>query len=126
MKPLSKTILTSAVLASVVFTAHADNLKPVIEAGQAISESAVQSQQKINTLIEQSQSKLQQYQSVNKEIEGLNVYNAQLQKQLQNQYDEMTSLNVDIDRVSVIERQITPLMIRMIDGLEQFVQLDVL
>ena len=37
----------------------------------------------------------------------------------------MTNLNDSIDEVSVIERQITPLMIRMISGLEQFVALDV-
>lgn len=125
MKPLSTTLLTSALLAGLAFTAQADDLKPVINAGKEISKSAAQSQEKINKLTEQTQTKLQQYQTVNKEIDGLNVYNAQLQKQLQSQYDEMASLNLDIDRVSVIERQITPLMIRMIDGLEQFVSLDV-
>ncbi|QTH63043.1 DUF3450 domain-containing protein [Psychrosphaera ytuae] len=125
MKPLSTTLLTSALLAGLAFTAQADDLKPVINAGKEISKSAAQSQEKINKLTEQTQTKLQQYQTVNKEIDGLNVYNAQLQKQLQSQYDEMASLNLDIDRVSVIERQITPLMIRMINGLEQFVSLDV-
>ena len=29
-----------------------------------------------------------------------------------------------LDEVTVIEQQITPLMLRMIDGLEQFVELD--
>lgn len=125
MKPLSTKLLTSALFVGLAFTAQADDLKPVINAGKEISKSAAQSQEKINKLTEQTQTKLQQYQTVNKEIDGLNVYNAQLQKQLQSQYDEMSSLNVDIDRVSVIERQITPLMIRMIDGLEQFVDLDV-
>ena len=125
MKPLSTKLLTSALFVGLAFTAQADDLKPVINAGKEISKSAAQSQEKINKLTEQTQTKLQQYQTVNKEIDGLNVYNAQLQKQLQSQYDEMSSLNVDIDRVSVIERQITPLMIRMINGLEQFVNLDV-
>ncbi len=37
----------------------------------------------------------------------------------------MADLNAAINNVSVIERQITPLMIRMIAGLKQFVALDV-
>jgi len=36
----------------------------------------------------------------------------------------MGELSGAIDKVTVIERQITPLMLRMIDGLEQFVGLD--
>ena len=98
--------------------------KVVTEAGK-INESAVQSQVKIDNIADQIDGKLQQFKALNKEIEGLNVYNSQLQKQIDNQIDEMAALNEAIDEVSVIERQITPLMINMIDGLEQFVQLDV-
>ena len=36
----------------------------------------------------------------------------------------MEKLSTSIDQVTLIERQITPLMLRMIDGLEQFVNLD--
>jgi hypothetical protein len=36
----------------------------------------------------------------------------------------MSQLSSSIEEVTVIERQITPLMMRMIDGLEQFVRLD--
>lgn len=125
MKRFTLAVITGALALNAAFAAQADDLKPVIKAGKEISKLAVSSQQKINGIAEQTQTKFQQYQMVNKEIEGLNIYNAQLQKQLQSQYDEMKSLNVDIDRVSVIERQITPLMIRMIDGLQQFVELDV-
>ena len=60
-----------------------------------------------------------------KEVEGLRVYNAQLERQIANQEEDMANLNESIDKVTVIERQITPLMVRMIDGLDQFVSLDV-
>lgn len=125
MKRFTLAVITGALALNTVFATQANDLKPVIKAGKEISNLAVNSQQKINGIAEQTQTKFQQYQMVNKEIEGLNIYNAQLQKQLQSQYDEMKSLNADIDRVSVIERQITPLMIRMIDGLQKFVELDV-
>ncbi|GAB3002293.1 DUF3450 domain-containing protein [Psychrosphaera aestuarii] len=125
MKRFNLAVITGALALNTVFAVQANDLKPVIKAGKEISSLAVTSQQKINGIADQTQTKFQQYQMVNKEIEGLNIYNAQLQKQLQSQYDEMKSLNADIDRVSVIERQITPLMIRMIDGLQQFVELDV-
>ena len=71
------------------------------------------------------QGRLQQFKTLNKEIDGLAVYNAQLTKQLNNQIEEMESLNLSMDQVSIIERQITPLMLRMIEGLEQFVSLDI-
>ena len=68
---------------------------------------------------------MQAFKAVNKEIDGLLVYNKQIEKQIANQDQEILDLNKAIDEVSVIERQITPLMLRMIDGLEQFVALDV-
>jgi len=52
------------------------------------------------------------------------VYNRQLERQIGNQEAEMTKLTSSIDEVTVIERQITPLMMRMIDGLQQFIELD--
>ena len=67
---------------------------------------------------------LNEYKTVLKEIEGLRVYNRQLEKQIASQEEEMAQLTISIDEVTVIERQISPVMIRMIDGVEQFVELD--
>lgn len=80
---------------------------------------------KINGITDQIDSKLQQFKTLMKEIEGLEVYNTQLRKQINSQEQEMDDLNAAIDEVSVVERQITPLMMRMIDGMEQFIALDV-
>mgnify|MGYP000259025529 CR=1 FL=1 len=128
MKRNSKSILSVAIGATLMASAStyaATELKPVLAASEQITTSAAKSQQKIDKIAEQVQTKLQEFRTINKETEGLDVYNAQLEKQVKSQIDEMAQLNLDIDQVSVIERQITPLMLRMIDGLEQFVALDV-
>ena len=83
------------------------------------------SQNKINQITDQIEDKLQRFKTINKETDGLKVYNTQLRKQIASQEQEMLDLNNAIDEVSVVERQITPLMLNMIEGLEQFVELDV-
>ncbi len=125
MKLFNSLLLASAMMASAAMAQDDEDLKPVVDEAAKINESAAQSQEKINKITNQIDSKLQQFKTLNKEIEGLEVYNAQLRKQIENQNQEMTDLNDSIDEVSVIERQITPLMIRMIEGLEQFIELDV-
>ena len=120
VKPL---ILAGIVAATA--TVHANELDRVIDKSSEINQSATQSQTKIDKIADSMQGRLQQFTALNKEIDGLAVYNAQLTRQLNNQVTEMEDLNASMDKVSVIERQITPLMIRMITGLEQFVGLDV-
>jgi hypothetical protein len=126
IKKLPVIVLATAVSASFSTMSQEDKpLKPVVEAATEINESASASQKKINQITDQIADKLQQFKAVNKEIDGLVVYNNQLRKQLASQEQEMLDLNSAIDEVSVIERQITPLMLNMIDGLEQYIALDV-
>ena len=62
--------------------------------------------------------------TVTKVVDGLKVYNNLLQRQVNNQVLEMDALRESIDNVALIERQIVPLMTRMLDALEEFIQLD--
>lgn len=96
-----------------------------VKSGTEINESAKTSQNRVDSLASDIQSKLQQFKTINKEIDGLKVYNAQQRKMIESQLAEMTDINKSIDQVSVIERQVMPLMIRMVDTLSQFVKLDV-
>ena len=123
MKGVKPFILASIVAMSA--TVQANDLNKVIDKSSEINQSAAQSQTKIDKIADSMQGRLQQFKTLNKEIDGLAVYNAQLTKQLNNQIEEMESINLSMDQVSIIERQITPLMLRMITGLEQFVALDV-
>ena len=125
MKLINALLVAGALAATPVLAQDDEVLKPVVDEAAKINESAAKSQEKINGITDQIDSKLQQFKTLMKEIEGLEVYNTQLRKQINNQEREMADLNAAIDEVSVVERQITPLMMRMIDGLEQFVALDV-
>lgn len=125
MKLINALLVAGALAASPVLAQDDEVLKPVVDEAAKINESAAQSQATINGITDQIESKLQQYKTLMKEIEGLEVYNTQLTKQIDSQHQEMADLNDAIDEVSVVERQITPLMIRMIDGMEQFIALDV-
>ena len=105
-------------------TASAATLNDIFAVAEQLNTQARQSQSKIDALTEETRQLLNEYKTVLKEIQGLRVYNRQLAKQISNQEAEMSQLTSSIDEVTVIERQVTPLMLRMIDGLEQFVSLD--
>ncbi|WP_426358116.1 DUF3450 domain-containing protein [Pseudocolwellia sp. HL-MZ19] len=106
-------------------SANEEPLSQVVDAGKTINESANKSQRRVDNISEQIQTKLQQFKTVNKEVDGLRVYNKQMNTQIDNQLTELDQLAVSMEQVSIIERQVSPLMARMIDTLEAFVDLDV-
>jgi hypothetical protein len=105
--------------------AQAAPLSDVLNAAERVNVQARESQARIDQLNEETRRLLTDYRTVLKEIEGLRVYNRQLERQVESQEREKEELAESIEEVTLIERQITPLMLRMIDGLEQFVELDV-
>ncbi|MGJ8691925.1 MAG: DUF3450 domain-containing protein [Thalassotalea sp.] len=119
------TLLCSASATTLSAYANDTQLEDVVNAGEKINQSAEKSQKKIDAISDQIVSKIQKFKTVNKEIDGLAVYNNQMQKQLDNQLSELTSLAESMEQVSIIERQVSPLMSRMIDTLEEFIALDV-
>ena len=66
-----------------------------------------------------------QYRAINKEIDGLKVYNRLMTAQVQGQEATLEDIKISMDQVDVINRQIFPLMERMIDGLDQSIALDI-
>ena len=114
-----------AITAGAITAVSAADLDNVIRKGDERIRVAQASQDRIDDVVEATRSLENQYRTVLKEIDGLEVYTGLLSSQVQAQGAEIDDLGASIDQVTVIERQITPLMIRMIEGLEQFVVLDV-
>ncbi|MGI0153241.1 MULTISPECIES: DUF3450 domain-containing protein [Idiomarina] len=115
----------AAALLAVPAIAQDKSLEPVVDAANAINSAAKNSQLTIEKIADTTQERMAQYKQISRQIEGLEVYTMQLEKQLRAQQNEQAELNASIDEVSVVERQITPLMLRMIDALAAFVELDV-
>ena len=82
-------------------------------------------QDQIDEIVTETRSLAEEFRAVMKEVDGLIVYNTLLERQIADQEQELANLRESIDQVQVIERQILPLLTRMIDGLERFVALDV-
>ena len=57
-------------------------------------------------------------------LENLRAYNAELTATISGQEQDIARLDQDISRASQLQRAFLPLMARMLDGLESFVQLD--
>jgi septal ring factor EnvC (AmiA/AmiB activator) len=113
--------LIGAVLAINVNAASVDS---TLDASAKKTAKAQQSQQKIDNLSDQTTELFQTFKQVNKQVEGLRVYNAQLEAQVEHQRKTMADLEASIENAAIMERQITPLTLKMIDSLDQFVNLD--
>jgi len=105
--------------------AAAGELAPVLAAEAGKIEVAQASQQRIDKMVDETEDLETQYKQVTKELDGLKVYNDYLERQIADQIQELEELHRSIDQVSSMERQIMPLMIRMLDALGRFVELDV-
>ncbi|NVK37892.1 MAG: DUF3450 domain-containing protein [Gammaproteobacteria bacterium] len=104
---------------------HAANLDTALSKGEKRVDQAQSSQKKIDQIDAKIREDEREYRGVLKEVEGLNVYIDQLNKQLVSQAQELKNIEASIRQVVLIERQVSPLMLRMIDALEHFVRADV-
>jgi len=121
--------LTTAFFATTVIaisgSVFAQSVDQVLQADQRRLNLAQQSQERINSVVEGTRSLEDQYRAVNKEIDGLKVYNRLMNAQVEGQQATLEDIGLSMDQVDVINRQIFPLMERMIDGLDQSVSLDI-
>ncbi len=123
--------MTSVILAASVITvaggvfAQSATVDQVLQAEQRRLQLAQESQERINQVVEGTRSLGDQYRAINKEIDGLKVYNRLMTAQTNGQKATLEDISISVDQVDVINRQIFPLMERMIDGLEQSIALDI-
>lgn len=117
-------VLATALVAGLSGAASAATTQELINAGEARAAAAQADQRRIEQVADQIDQLVIDYQTEAKVVDGLKVYNSLLQRQIDNQEAEMNAIAESIQNVELIERQITPLMTRMLDSLDAFVELD--
>lgn len=114
-----------ALSASLLPTADAADLKGVTKTAAKANKDGAKFQKTVDGLHSEKETLLSEYESVLQQSEALAAYNAQLAKLVKSQETELGSLTEQIGRVTVVSRALTPLMLKMIEALDSFVNLDV-
>ena len=113
-----KTLLVAICIGGSASIAGAQSIDPIVEVGKQRTQAAKASQAKIDRLADETASLLSDYKTVMKQVDGLKVYNARLERQIANQERRIRDIDNSIAEAAVIQRQIPPLVTRMLDGLD--------
>jgi uncharacterized protein YccT (UPF0319 family) len=120
--------ITILVFSNSLFAQEAVEDKNLIKESLSISTNSIEksglTQDQIINLDEQTRILLAEFQSTSKEYESLKLYNDQVQKIINSQLNEIENIILKIDELDQTNQRIVPLMLKMIDGLENFIQLD--
>lgn len=115
---------TLSVIASAPQAAPADVLKTTMQTQQSTQQAAARSQDQVDRINNETQSLLTEYLTVTQQTDRLRVYNQQLEKLIRDQEEQKLSIRQQLQDVEVVEKEILPFLIRMVDNLDQFVKLD--
>ncbi len=105
--------------------AASDPLDDVSAVRREANVEGVDSQKRIDDFSDKTDALFAKYSTTLKQIDSIGVYNHQMRGLIASQEEELASLEDQLDRVELVGRSVTPLMLRMIDAIEAFVSLDV-
>jgi hypothetical protein len=84
----------------------------------------VASQKRIDEISDETETLFARYSNALRQTDSIRVYNRQMRELIASQEAELSSLREQLDRVEIVGRSVTPLMLRMIDALAALVELD--
>jgi hypothetical protein len=128
-KVSKKSLVASAMVGALALAgsniAAADALTDLQKAEAQIFKQSAKSQAKINNIYEQTQDLLADYRNTVDQADVLRGYNDHVQRMVDDQQANLVSLQEQIDGIDEIKQGVVPLMYKMIDALDKFIELDV-
>lgn len=124
-----KSLIAAAIIGGLALTtsnfAAADALSNLQKEEAKTFKASAKSQAKISNIYEQTQELLGEYRTTVDEADVLKGYNDHVQRMVNDQKATIASLQTQIDGIDKVKQGVVPLMYKMIDTLEKFVELDV-
>ncbi len=117
--------LSLAFMALPLGAANKQKLDASIKTQDATEKAAATSQKKIDSIADAAQGMLTDYKLTMRQYDALKGYNNQVQKIVDGQKEELTSMESQLTEIDTTNQGVIPLMGRMVDTLEKFIQLDV-
>lgn len=112
-------------VAALLFTVAAQaQVEQALKTVEKTNQSDAASQNKIDQLSEQTRQMLEQYRQAIRKTQQLQVYNRELEQIVAEQQSRRDALASRIESVGGLRDDIEPLMLRMIDSLQRFVDAD--
>jgi hypothetical protein len=105
--------------------AGAQSLDSIIQAQAAADRESAAAQERIGALNDKANDAAAQYRQALADVDSLTRFNAQLRTQVKSQADEVALIQRQLGEVDTTQREIQPLMQKMVDTLVKFVDLDV-
>ena len=115
---------TSALMA-VTMAGAQEQVQDAIDTQLATQQASVEVQQRINELDDRTREMLNEYRLTMSQVSDLEAYNQQLERLVATQNVELADYERQFGEIETTKRQILPLIIRMLDVLEEFVSIDV-
>jgi len=112
------------VASGITHAAETSPLKKAIDQKLETVKAAQSSQKKVDVFADQSRELLYEYRNTLQRTESLKTYNNQLEKLVNKQKESLASIYRQLGHVKETQQNIVPLMLRMIDTLDEFVALD--
>lgn len=120
MKPVWLTALLMLPL-----TLHAQqSLEQAQQQSEALTSEAVAAQQRIDQLDDATRAALSEYRQASTQAQALTDYSERMQQLVAAQIEELSSLQRQLDSIADTQREMLPLIRRMIESLDAFVALD--
>jgi len=118
------TTLLTAFSVSIQVQAAEDPLDASIETSSANNRQEARTQTRIDGLDDETRAMLEEYQQLGRELDVLTVYNKQLQRLIDSQEKEKAFIRGQMLGLEATKREIIPLMLRMVEWLDRFTQVD--
>lgn len=96
----------------------------ILTTGAQSAEAGQAAQAEVDALATETRALLDEYTAITRQIEGLGIHNARLDAQYQDQQRRLADLEAAANGALALQRELAPLLVRMVDSLEQFVALD--